>query len=178
MIILAHGSWLMTPTVHAKTKTKAECNKRPSICYIFGKQGVQLYQISHSDQSNGQLFVGQLDQTRTSISRPNSRACILVSHASSYSLPQQTNTHTGCIYLDFSPLCVVNALWQPGQWRPTHLILYGVCWPPFFHPAQLWPLPPVPPPPSPVYDMAHQMCQEADPKTVQKKCCWTVGFNG
>ena len=57
------------------------------------------------------------------------------------------------------------------------LILYGACWPPFFHPAQLWPLPPAPP--SPVYDMAHQMCQgfdEADQKTDRKKPCSTVGF--
>ena len=56
------------------------------------------------------------------------------------------------------------------------LILYGAwCWPPFFHPAQLWPLPPS----SPVYDMAHQMCQgfdEADQKTDRKKPCSTVGF--
>ena len=60
--------------------------------------------------------------------------------------------------------------------QPEWLILYGAwCWPPFFHPAQLWPLPPSPP----VYDMAHQMCQgfeEPDPKTDQKKRCWTVGF--
>ena len=32
--------------------------------YIFGKQGAQGYQISHSDQSTGQLSVGQPDQTR------------------------------------------------------------------------------------------------------------------
>ena len=33
--------------------------------YIFGKQGAQGYQISHSEQSTGQLFqTGQPDQTR------------------------------------------------------------------------------------------------------------------
>ena len=68
---------------------------------------------------------------------------------------------------------------KPGQWSGGQLewlILYGAwCWPPFFHPAQLWPLPPS----SPVYDMAHQMCQgfdEADQKTDRKKPCSTVGF--
>ena len=48
-----------------ETKTKTKCiKKRLSIGYIFGKQGVQGYQISHPDQSTGQLFVGQPDQTR------------------------------------------------------------------------------------------------------------------
>ena len=63
----------MTPTVHLTTKKdedkdkdkdKDKVLKRLSICYIFGKQGVQGYQISHPDQSTGQLFVGQSDQTR------------------------------------------------------------------------------------------------------------------
>ena len=34
------------------------------VCYIFGKQ-VQGYKILHSDQSTGQLFAAQPDQTKT-----------------------------------------------------------------------------------------------------------------
>ena len=41
------------------------------MCYIFGKQGVQGYQISHSEQSTGQLFVGKPDQTRPDQTKPD-----------------------------------------------------------------------------------------------------------
>ena len=48
--------------------------------------------------------------------------------------------------------------------QPGWLILYGAwCWPPFFHPAQLWPLPPSPP----VYDMATK-CVRASRSLIQK----------
>ena len=52
-----------------------------------GKQGVQGYQKSHSDQLTGQHFVGKPDQTRPDqmqrIGRlqprgPNSRTCVFV----------------------------------------------------------------------------------------------------
>ena len=54
---------VMHETHCQQTKTKTECLK-PNICYIFGKQGVQGYQMSHSKQSTGQLFVGQQDENR------------------------------------------------------------------------------------------------------------------
>ena len=53
-----------------KDKDKDRVLKRPSICYFFGKQGAQGYQILHSDQSTGQLFVGQPDQPRPDQTRP------------------------------------------------------------------------------------------------------------
>ena len=63
---------------------------------------------------------------------------------------------------------------KPGQWSGGQLewlILYGAwCWPPFFHPAQLWPLLPQ------QFMIWPTKCVRADPKTDQKKPCWTVGF--
>ena len=47
-----------------KTKTTIEFIKRTNTCYIFGKQGVQGYQLSPFDQSTGQFVVGQPDHTR------------------------------------------------------------------------------------------------------------------
>ena len=42
--------WLINPNDHLKTKTKTKNKvlKRPIICYIFEKQGVQEYQIWYS----------------------------------------------------------------------------------------------------------------------------------
>ena len=39
-------------------------HERPKICYNFDKQRIQGYQISHFEQSTGQLFPGQPDQDR------------------------------------------------------------------------------------------------------------------
>ena len=46
-----------------KDKDKDKVLIRPNLYDIFQKQEVQEYQISHSDQSTGQLFVNQPDQT-------------------------------------------------------------------------------------------------------------------
>ena len=79
--------------------------------------------------------------------------------------------------LGFSPLFKqINALYGnpvSGGQAGAHLIWRMLT-------ALFSPGPVMTPPPSTVYDMAHQMCQgfdQADPKTDQKKCCWTVGFN-
>ena len=77
-VICKNTLWLMTPTDRIKKKTKTmtkttETNEKPNIFYIFRKQGVQGYQISYSDQSTGQIFVGQPDQTRPG---PKTRICI------------------------------------------------------------------------------------------------------
>ena len=51
----------MTPTVQIKTKTKCLKGLRMQ---IFGKQRVDAYQTSHSEQSTGQFFVGQPDEKK------------------------------------------------------------------------------------------------------------------
>ena len=65
--------WLMTPTVHMKTKKKlkTKCLKNP-LCAIFSESR------EFKDIKYHILFVGQPDQTSIYL-KPNSRICVLVS---------------------------------------------------------------------------------------------------
>ena len=55
----------MTPTVTVnRQRQRQRQNALNLTCVILIKQGVQGYQMSHSKQSTGQLFVGQQDENR------------------------------------------------------------------------------------------------------------------